>query len=258
MTSTERDALTVGQVADRFGVTVRTLHHYDEIGLLSPSERSYSGYRLYTPADLERMQQVVVYRRLGFPLEEVAELLAGEADPVEHLRRQRDAVRSRMDELDTLVHALDEALEKEMNHQPLSHEEMRELFGDSFKDEYQQEAQERWGDSPQWKQSAARTKRYTKQDWVEIKAEADAVNAGLLEVFRTGVAPDSAGATEAAEAHRLHIDRRYYDCPPDFHTKLADLYVADPRYLASMGGSELPGYGEWIREAFVANAAQRS
>ena len=80
MTSTERrmqemTTWTVGHVADVFGVTVRTLHHYDEIGLLVPSERSAAGYRLYTDGDLRRLQQIVVYRRLELPLEEIGSLL---------------------------------------------------------------------------------------------------------------------------------------------------------------------------------------
>src|SRR6478735_6871402 len=90
---------TVGQVADVFGVTVRTLHHYDEVGLLVPSERSGAGYRLYTDGDLARLQQIVVYRRLELPLEEIATLLDGDEDAVDHLRRQRDAVMTRLDEL---------------------------------------------------------------------------------------------------------------------------------------------------------------
>ena len=69
------EPLTVGQVAQAFGVTRRTLHHYDEIGLVVPSERTAAGYRLYTAADLTRLQHVVVYRRLGFALEEIALLL---------------------------------------------------------------------------------------------------------------------------------------------------------------------------------------
>ena len=78
MTTTMTDIdtlLTVGQVADLFGVTVRTLHHYDEIGLVVPSERSRAGYRLYTAADLVRLQHVVVYRRLEFPLEQILSLI---------------------------------------------------------------------------------------------------------------------------------------------------------------------------------------
>ena len=72
------EMLTVGQVARTYGVTVRTLHHYDEIGLLQPSERTPAGYRVYTGVDLERLSTVVVYRRLGFTLDEIGELLDGE------------------------------------------------------------------------------------------------------------------------------------------------------------------------------------
>src|SRR4051812_38450541 len=161
---------TVGQVAERSGVTVRTLHHYDEIGLLRPSRRSASGYRLYTDADLVRLQHVVVYRRLGFSLEEVAVLLDDpEADVAAHLRRQRAAVMSRLDELAELVAAIDRALEAEVSGIQLTPEEQRELFGEGFTEEYQQEAQERWADTKAWRQSQERTARYTKADWQRIK-----------------------------------------------------------------------------------------
>src|SRR4051794_16119272 len=102
MTETARGTTmwTVGQVAERSGVTVRTLHHYDEIGLVRPSRRSAAGYRLYADEDLVRLQHVVVYRRLGLALEEIAVLLDDpDADVAAHLRRQRNAVISRLDEL---------------------------------------------------------------------------------------------------------------------------------------------------------------
>src|SRR5450759_5921652 len=135
-------ALTVGQVAEQFGVTVRTLHHYDEIGLLVPSERTSAGYRLYSDKDIARLQHVVVYRRLGFALEEIALLLDdASADLGEHLRRQREAVMSRLDEMRELVTAIDRALEKEMSGIKLTREEQKELFGDNFSEEYAEEAE---------------------------------------------------------------------------------------------------------------------
>jgi DNA-binding transcriptional MerR regulator len=164
--------LTVGQLAERFGVTVRTLHHYDEIGLLVPSDRSAAGYRLYTEADVTRLRHVVVYRRLGFALEDITLLLD---DPSADLRRQRAAVMSRLDEMRGLVAAIDKALENEMNNKPVTDEDMRELFGDSF-DDYLEEARERWGETDAWKQSQQRTRNYTKADWEAVKAETDALN----------------------------------------------------------------------------------
>jgi DNA-binding transcriptional MerR regulator len=259
MTETARGTTTwtVGQVAERSGVTVRTLHHYDEIGLLRPSRRSASGYRLYTDEDLVRLQHVVVYRRLGFPLEEVAVLLDDpEADVAAHLRRQRAAVMSRLDELGELVTAIDRALEAEVSGMQLTPEEQRELFGEDFKEEYQEEARERWGDTEAWRQSQQRTSQYTKADWQAIKAEADGINARLVEALRAAEPADSPAAMDAAEAHRQHITRWFYDCPAEMHANISEMYVSDPRF-AKTYEDMAPGLAQYVRDAVHANAARQ-
>ncbi len=244
---------TVGQVADVFGVTVRTLHHYDEIGLLVPSERSRAGYRLYTDEDLIRLQQVVVYRRLEMPLEEIATLLDRGEDAADHLRRQRDTVMQRLTELTELVAAIDRALEREMSEQPATTEDLKELFGDGFTDEYEQEAQQRWGETDAWKQSRSRTKRYTKADWEQVKQEADAVNAAFVAALRSGEPATSRLAMDAAEQHRLHIHDRFYDLDRTFHRGLADMYVADPRFTKTYEDLA-PGLAAYVHDAIHANA----
>jgi DNA-binding transcriptional MerR regulator len=244
---------TVGQVADLFGVTVRTLHHYDEIGLLVPSERSRAGYRLYTDADLTRLQQVVVYRRLELPLDEIATLLGGGEDAADHLRRQRATVMTRLHELRELVAAIDRALEREMSEQPATPEELKELFGDGFSDEHQQEAQERWGDTDAWKQSAARTRRYTTADWAQVEAETQAVSAAFVAAMQSGEPATSEAAMDAAEAHRRHIHDRFYDLDHAFHRGLADMYVADPRFTKTYEDLA-PGLAAYVHDAIHANA----
>ncbi|GAA2019069.1 MerR family transcriptional regulator [Terrabacter terrae] len=248
---------TVGQVADLFGVTVRTLHHYDEIGLLVPSERSRAGYRLYTDEDLQRLQQVVVYRRLELPLDEIATLLDGGEGAAEHLRRQRATVMSRLDELHELVVAIDRALEREMSNQPATPEDLKELFGDGFRDEYQQEAQERWGETDAWKQSASRTKGYALADWEQVKAEMDAVNAAFVAGLTSGQPATSEVAMDAAERHRRHIQDRFYDLSHDFHRGLADMYVSDPRF-AKTYDDLAPGLAAYVHDAIHANADRHS
>lgn len=247
--------LTVGQVADAFGVTVRTLHHYDEIGLLTPSERTRAGYRLYTTDDLQRLATIVTYRRLGMSLDEVAALLRGEGSVVEHLQRQRIAVMDKVAELAELADAIDRALERAMSGQPASKDDLKDIFGDSFGEEYDAEAQERWGDTDAWKQSSGRTARYTKADWEEIKVEMDAVNAALVAAKRSGLAPDSDEAMNAVEAHRRHITDRFYDVSYGMHRALADMYVADPRFTATYEDLE-PGLAAFVRDAIYANAAR--
>src|SRR5690625_2960275 len=251
--------LTVGQVAEQYGVTVRTLHHYDEIGLLSPSERSRAGYRLYTEADLARLQNVVVYRRLGFPLEDIAALIDG-ASPVslaDHLRRQRAAVMSRMEELQELVTALDRALEREMKGVNLTPQEQRELFGDGFSDEYAAEAEERWGDTDAWRQSQQRTAQYTKADWERIKEENESVNAAFVAAMDAGLPASSAEAMDAAERARRQIEENFYDLTPDFHRRLADMYVSDPRFTKTYEDIR-PGLAQYVRDAIHANADRQA
>jgi DNA-binding transcriptional MerR regulator len=247
------ESWTVGQVADRFTVTVRTLHHYDDIGLLTPSGRSGAGYRLYTAADRTRLQHIVVYRRLGFGLEEIALLLAEPESVGHHLRRQRAAVAHRLDELRELVAALDRALEKEGGGMALTPQEQRELFGDGFSEEYAVEAEQRWGDTDAWTQSRQRTGRYRRQDWVVIKAEMEAVDEAFVAAKRAGRGPDSAEAMAAAERHRRHIHDRFYDLTHEFHRNLGDLYIDDPRFAAGYEQRE-PGLARYVRDAIHANA----
>ncbi len=247
-------AMTVGQVAEQLGVTVRTLHHYDEIGLLVPGERTPAGYRLYNGEDITRLQNVVVYRRLGFALEEIALLLDDpSADVGEHLRRQRQAVMSRLDEMHDLVTAIDRALEKEMSGIKLTKEEQKELFGDGFSDDYADEAKERWGETEAWKQSQRRTSKYTKQDWVQIKAEMDANNAAFTVAMEAGLPATSDAAMDAAEQHRLNIHNRFYDLTPEFHRNLGDMYLADPRFTKNYEDIR-PGLAQYVRDAIHANA----
>jgi len=249
---TQVTPLTVGQVAEQFDLTVRTLHHYDEIGLLTPSERSLAGYRLYTWDDLTRLQHVVVYRRLGFALEEIALLLDHPESVEQHLRRQRAAVMTRLDEMRGLVEAIDRALEREMNDQPATTDDMKELFGEGFEDA-QAEAEQRWGDSDAWKESKRRTKNYTKQDWAEIKAESDAVHEAFTAAIDAGEPPTSTVAMDAAELHRRSIHDRFYDCPPPVHRNLGDLYISDPRFTATYDEIR-QGMAQYVRDAIHANA----
>lgn len=249
------EVLTVGQVAEELGVTVRTLHHYDEIGLVVPSGRSRAGYRLYTEVDLQRLQHVVVYRRLGFPLEEIGELLADGADVAEHLRRQREAVTARLSELEGLVSAIDNALEAEMNDYQITREEQKELFGDGFDESYAHEAEERWGDSDAWKESQRRAKSYSKEQWQQIKDEADATNARLVELMQAGTPAGSPEAMDAAEEARQHICRWFYECPRPMHAGIAEMYVTDPRFTQTYE-DVAPGLARYVRDAVVANAAR--
>ncbi|HUN32937.1 MAG TPA: MerR family transcriptional regulator [Trebonia sp.] len=247
--------LTVGRLAELAGVTVRTLHHYDEIGLVRPSRRSAAGYRVYSPADVERLRQVLVYRRLGFGLAEVAEMVSDpSADPVAHLRRQRALLVTQREHMDALVAAIDKELEARVMGISLTPQEQLEVFGTSKPGgEWADEAQERWGTTGAYQESARRAAAYSKEDWQRIKAEADQNVAAFAATLRAGTPASAAGPMDLAEAHRQHIGRYFYDCGYAMHRGLADMYLADPRFARHYDEVEA-GLAQYVHDAIVANA----
>jgi len=249
--------MNVGEVAALAGVTVRALHHYDRIGLLSPSARTAAGYRQYTPADLDRLHQVLLYRELGFPLEEVATLLDDpSADPAAHRRRQHALLRERLERTQAMVAAVEKEMEARAMGISLTPEERFELFGDGFSEEYEREAEERWGDTEAWAQSQRRTSAYTKEDWVSIKDETDDIQRRFAEAMQAGAAADSGRAMDVAEEHRQHITRWFYDCPPAMHAGLGRMYVEDERFTATYERTA-PGLAQYVSTAVQANAARQ-
>ncbi|MDX3228275.1 MerR family transcriptional regulator [Streptomyces sp. ME19-01-6] len=246
---------SVGQVAGFAGITVRTLHHYDEIGLLSPSARSLAGHRRYDDADLDRLQQLLFYRELGFPLDEVAVLLDDpDADPQEHLRRQHAVLTERIERLRKMAAAVEHAMEARKMGINLTPEEKFEIFGGNFDpDDYAEEAEQRWGGTEAYRESQRKAASYTKDDWLRIKAESDDINARLAALMESGVEPRSVEAMDLAEEHRQHISRFSYDCGYEIHRGLAEMYVADERFTATYEAVR-PGLATYIREAILANA----
>ncbi|MFH0245297.1 MerR family DNA-binding transcriptional regulator [Streptomyces sp. HK10] len=127
--------LTVGRVAELADVTVRTLHHYDEIGLVRPSARTAAGYRAYSAGDVERLREVLVYRRLGFGLREIANLVDDPAtDTVAHLRRLRGLLLEQRDRTAAMVTSIDKELEVRAMGGRTTPEEQLKAFGAQFYD----------------------------------------------------------------------------------------------------------------------------
>ncbi|MEO9329099.1 MerR family transcriptional regulator [Gordonia aurantiaca] len=249
--------LTVGVVAGMAGVSVRTLHHYDRIGLVTPSGRTAAGYRVYDDADVERLYRVLTYRELGFPLERIATLLDDpDADELHHLRTQRELLSGRIDHLRRMVAAVEEMMATKKQGIRLSAAEQAEIFGDDWRgEEFAAEAAERWGDTDAWRQSRARAARYTKEDWARIKVETDDLERRLADAMLRGVTPGSDEADALAEEHRAQIGR-FYDCSHEMHIGLADMYVADPRFTAHYD-QVAAGLAVYVREVIRANAAKQ-
>ena len=154
-----------------------------------------------------------------------------------------------------LVAAIDRRLEAEMDNKPATTEDLKELFGDGYNEEYRAEAQQRWGDTDKWAQSQERTKDMTPAQWAEVKAETEGFESDLGAAVRAGTPVDGDAAAALAERHRASI-ARFYDCDHEFQVCLAQMYLSDPRFTAHYEDIE-PGAAQWLHDAIVSNAARQ-
>jgi DNA-binding transcriptional MerR regulator len=244
-------AFTVGELAKLTGITVRTLHHYDQIGLVQPSDRSDAGYRLYGQADVLRLQQVLLYRELGLPLDQIAGVLEAGTPPERRsaLAKHRETLVAKRAHLDAMLAALDTALAIEEGRQ-MKPEDVKTMFDGFDPEKYADEARAKWGATDSFKESARRTRQYGKVEWESIRREADGLYERFAELLREGAAPGDPRVRGVVEAHRAHIDRWFYPCSAQMHERLAALYVGDPRFAANFE-KVAPGLAQFIHDAIV-------
>jgi DNA-binding transcriptional MerR regulator len=247
---------TIRQLARMAGVSVRTLHHYDHIGLLKPSTRTEAGYRLYTQRDLLRLQQVLFYRELDFPLEEIRAILDLPGfDQIEALRDHRRMLSERAERLARLLRTVDRTIvtltgEDAM---PLTDEALYEGFSPEerakFK-EYEAEVRERWGETAV--ESQRRVSQMTKAQWQAVKQEGGDISqllAGYME------RPVSDPAVQAAIARHHAWIENFYPCPAEMYRGLGQMYVDDPRFTATFD-KVCPGLAVFMRDAMAYYAGQ--
>lgn len=239
------------------GVSVRTLHHYDAISLLVPGGRTAAGYRLYTEADLLRLQQILIGRELGLPLEEIRRSLDDPRfDRKAALLDQRQRLRDRARQAEAMIGAIDAALSAIEGGLTTGEITMADLFDGFDPSRYEEEARQRWGNTDAYARAEKRVKGYTPDDWKALKAEQGEVYAAALAALKGGKAPSSAEAMDIAERHRLSIDRWFYPCSHTMHQGLASMYESDDRFRQSID-KHGEGLTTFLTEAIRANAAHR-
>ncbi len=218
--------LSVSEMAKLTGVSVRTLHYYDQIGLLCPETAADSGYRWYGEADVERMQQILFYRELDFPLKDIQMILADPRyDRQEALRRQRHLLQLKRERLDRLLELLEANLKGE---QTMEFKEFDAAELENARRQYADEAKARWGDTAAWRESQRRT---ADGDTAGFADQAEAMN----DIFRRAAAlrdtaPDSPEAQALVREWQDFISSHYYDCTREILAGLGQMYTADERF----------------------------
>ena len=238
--------LSVSEAAKRAGVSVRTLHYYDEIGLLKPSETTPAGYRFYDSAAMASLQQILFYRELDVPLEQIGRILnAPEHDKTEALQKHRTLLLMKRRRLDDMLRLVDETI----GGIAMYDERPRPTQADweAVKEQYAREAAERWGNTEAFLESREKHAKYTPEQEARISAE-------MEEIFR---AFGGCGDPEGEEAQGLvkrwqvHITKYHYNCTDGILACLGQMYVNDPRFKENLDKYG-PGTAQKISYAIAA------
>lgn len=252
-----RRTYRVKDVARVSGVSARTLHYYDEIGLLTPSARTDSGYRLYNDSDVARLQQILIWRELGLALEEIRRSLD---DPRFDRRRalaaQRHALEGRAAHTAAMLSAVDKAIAAIDDPTLGQTMDTKELFDGFDPQQYEAEAQARWGQSDEYRSAMKRTKNYSKEDWRRVQDEQGTIYGDAFKAMTAGKQPSDDDVTDIAERHRKSIERWFYPCSLTLHASLADMYEADPRFAGNINKFGV-GLTPFLAAAIRANGLRR-
>lgn len=239
---------TVQQLAKIASVTVRTLHHYDHIGLLRPSSRNAARYRLYGEEELFRLQQILFFRELDFRLEDIARIINSPGfDPVDALAAHREELKKRVARLYLLLDTIDKTIKKLKGERIEMADE--ELYGGLSKEQaeaYAEEARRRW-DPRLVNETNARVEKWTKEKWAKVNEELDDILKDLATLMGTPIGDTRVQSLIAR--HHAHM-KNFFDVKPAMYRNFAHLYTEDARFRAYFEGYRA-GLAEYLAEGII-------
>ncbi|MCY1713693.1 MerR family transcriptional regulator [Caproiciproducens galactitolivorans] len=245
--------MKINEVAKLTGVTVRTLHYYDEIGLLKPTETTESGYRIYDESALVKLQQILFFRELGFPLDEIRKILSSRSfDPSKALKNHKDLLTKKRDRLNHLIDLTDKIMKGETT---MSFQEFDTTEIENTKKKYAEEAKKRWGTTDAYRESEKKAANYKKEDWQKIEAESGAILKAFSEVREKPA--DCAEAQELVKRWQDFISAKFYACTKEILAGLGQMYTADERFRKNIDqyGS---GTAEFLAKAIAVYCAKEN
>lgn len=244
---------TVQKLARLAGISARTLRYYDEIGILKPARINSSGYRIYGPKEVDRLQQILFYRELGVSLERIKDIVTAPSfDGARALREHREKLLEKRKQLDLLIANVEKTIALTEGRIKMSDKEKFVGFKKNMIDEnekkYGEEIREKYGEEAV-KKSYEKFMNMTKEQYDEmVKLEAQ-VREALAEAFKTG---DPAGelAQKAADLHKQWLTYTWPEYSKEAHAGLAQMYVDDERFTAYYD-KEQPGTAAFLRDAIL-------
>lgn len=222
--------MKINEVAKLSGVTVRTLHYYDQIGLLPPSEITETGYRIYNNQALDTLQQILFFRELDFSLTDIKKIMTNpNYDRAEALDKHKELLLQKRNRIDRLINLVNNTIK---GAEPMSFKEFDISEIEAAKKEYAHEVKERWGGTAVFRESEEKTAAYGNEEWRTVTEE----QAKLLKAFGESrqLAPDSETVQSLVEAWQAHITNCFYSCDKEILAGLGLMYAADERFIKNI------------------------
>lgn len=250
---------TVKQVARMSGVSVRTLHHYDEIGLLKPARVGENGYRWYGREELLRLQQILLHRELEMPLEAIGRLLdAAGFDRAATLKVQRAALAAKAERYGRLLRTLDETIASIEGETDMDDKNLYMGFAPEKQAEYEAWVADRYeGAGAMIDGSRVKMSGWGKADYASLKAEVESIEAAMAQALRDGLPVDSAAVTALMARHHAMVARTWPKPPTrEAFIGLGRMYAEHPDFTARYEALA-PGLTEYMGAAMEAYAKGR-
>lgn len=239
---------TVNKLAILAGISVRTLHYYDEIGLLRPSTIAKNGYRYYEEKELIRLQQILFFRELDFPLDEIKHMLDRPGfSVIEALKDHKKLIKLKRERLDRLIQTIDKTMKHMNTNQKMKDEEMYDAFKDDDVKQYQEEVKNRWGNTDAYKQSMYKVSKMTKVDMDKLKEDGKKHTQAIADNMHKGIDHPDVQALIKQSHEGVNF---FYECSVEMFRSLGQMYVDDPRFTAYYE-KFAPGLAVFMRDAIA-------
>lgn len=233
--------MQIKEFAIATGVSIRTIHYYDEIGLLTPAYvDKITGYRYYDENSILRMQEILFYRELDFSLKSIKEILTSpNYDKNKVLNEQKELLILKKERLEKIIFAIDGAIEGE---------NVMSVFDKTEFEKYKNEVKEKWGQTEAYKEHSEKTKTYSKEKWNNLASGMDEIMAMFSVCMKNGSEANSVEAQELVRKLQNHISENYYHCTNEILASLGGMYIADERFKNNIDKHAI-GTAEYISKA---------
>ncbi|GGE59548.1 MerR family transcriptional regulator [Priestia taiwanensis] len=241
----------INEVAKLANVSVRTLHHYDKIGLLKPANVGENGYRYYNEEDFATLQQILFFKELDFSLQDIKKILENPFfNRKKALSTHKELLIEKKDRLEKMIESIDRTINAIEGGTKMAKKDMFGAFDmkkiEEHQKKYEQEVKDKYGDTLAYKQSQEKTKSYQAEDWKRIQERMGELYGNIAELMDKG--PDDEEVQSLISEYRQYITDNFYDCTVEIFRGLGDLYVHDPRFTKNIDKVQT-GLSEFLREA---------